>query len=351
MAFTAGRSLIVLAMLSMISPILHAAESPPDLSKAAVDGSSLSLDQVQQMEQALLVSPNNAVMRAQLLGYYYPRQVEFQQPRAVHVLWIIQHEPTDTFSGSTYCRIDPDTDAAGYAKAIALWQQIQAKDPDNTAILRNAASAFAPADDIIAETYLRHGIELQPKNPDWSLRLAILLEARAARSPGDRVKAATEALAHRQQACDLEKNANKRFAYFTEMPRDAILANDYIRAKHLSEQLLSWVGNFRDDPNYGYAIHIGNIVLGRVALHSGDTDSAETYLTAAGDTPGSPQLTSKGPDMSLADELLKRGQRQAARDYLQQCEKFWTSGSSRLKSWIATIDAGGSPDFGAQAIE
>jgi hypothetical protein len=55
--------------------------------------------------------------------------------------------------------------------------------------------------------------------------------------------------------------------------------------------------------------------------------------------------------MSLAAELLARGQRRTVRDYLAACAKTWKSGSARLHAWIDTVDAGGTPDFGGQALE
>jgi tetratricopeptide (TPR) repeat protein len=316
----------------------------------AVNSAHLTADQVRRMETSLYTSPNDAATRAKLLGYYFLRQAESIRPRLQHVLWMIQNRPADPFTATPYCRVDPDTDAAGYAQVIALWQQVLAKNPDNPAILRNAASACAPADDTLAEQWLRHGSELEPKNADWPSRLAELYEVRMIHAaPDSRAKAATDALAQRQKAFDLEKNAANRFAIFTQMPRDAYESGDTIKAKHLAQQLLGMAENFRKDWNYGNAIHVANIVLGRVALRAGDIEAAKTDLQAAGQTPGSPQLDSFGPDMTLAQELLQHGQRQAVHDYLDACGKFWTAGTARLKSWTATVDAGGTPDFGPQA--
>jgi hypothetical protein len=58
----------------------------------------------------------------------------------------------------------------------------------------------------------------------------------------------------------------------------------------------------------GDAVHQGNIVLGRLALRSGEVEEAKRYLLLAGKTPGSTSLASQGPSMALARNLLERGE-------------------------------------------
>ena len=89
----------------------------------------------------------------------------------------------------------------------------------------------------------------------------------------------------------------------------------------------------------------GNIVLGETAFQAGNIDQAEEDLTAAGETPGSATLATTGPDFHLAKELAAHGERTPVHDYLVACQKIWPAGATRLKSWTATLDAGGTPDF------
>ena len=49
--------------------------------------------------------------------------------------------------------------------------------------------------------------------------------------------------------------------------------------------------------------------------------------------------------MTLAKELLAAGERNVVVDFLDQCLTFWKRGSDNLNNWIATIKAGGTPDF------
>jgi len=99
--------------------------------------------------------------------------------------------------------------------------------------------------------------------------------------------------------------------------------------------------------DHGNAIHHGNLILGRLALRRGELDKAKQHLLAAGRTPGSPQLDSFGPNMTLALELIEKGERQAVLEYFELCARFWKLDRGQLKAWAATVKGGGTPDFGA----
>jgi hypothetical protein len=86
--------------------------------------------------------------------------------------------------------------------------------------------------------------------------------------------------------------------------------------------------------NYGNVIYEGNQILGLAALKEGNIAAAKRYLIAAGKTPGSPQLNSFGPEMPLAQELLKKGEKGIVLEFLDLVARFW-----------ATPPAGGRPEF------
>lgn len=119
------------------------------------------------------------------------------------------------------------------------------------------------------------------------------------------------------------------------------------KAAGLAHELLSLSDAFKDDWNYGNAIHHGHLVLGRIALKEGDRESAREHLLAAGNTPGSPQLDSFGPNMLLAKEMLVVGEVETVLEYLELCDRFWAMGTSHLRWWTAMIRDGKTPNFGA----
>ena len=122
---------------------------------------------------------------------------------------------------------------------------------------------------------------------------------------------------------------------------------DVKNAKKLAEELLRLSSTEAKDWNYGNALHDGNMVLGQVALREGDVVKAEEYLLKSGSTPGSPQLNSFGPNMSLAQELIQAERVDAVLEYFELCSEFWINSRGRLKTWATQAKAGKMPDFGA----
>lgn len=116
-------------------------------------------------------------------------------------------------------------------------------------------------------------------------------------------------------------------------------------AEKSAEELLETSLRYRDSWNYGNAVHKAHIALGRLALRRGDIPNAIEELLLAGQTPGSPQLDSFGPEMILAFELLKVGEIDAVLDYFTLCERFWEMGDERLSAWRKVVESGEIPRF------
>ena len=127
----------------------------------------------------------------------------------------------------------------------------------------------------------------------------------------------------------------------------AFKAGDMSKAALLSHNLLKQAETFKDNWNYGNAVHVANLVLGRIALVNKEPDKARVYLLDAGRTPGSPQLNSFGPNMLLASEMLEIGESKAVLEYFDLCAKFWDPEHSSLEVWRADIKNGKAPKFGA----
>ena len=97
-------------------------------------------------------------------------------------------------------------------------------------------------------------------------------------------------------------------------------------------------------------LHKANILAGRVELRNGNVAGAKQHLLAAGRVNGGVTLTSFGPNMSLAKELLEKGERDIVVQYLDLCARFWTSDYGQLAKWKSEIRAGRIPNFGANLI-
>jgi tetratricopeptide (TPR) repeat protein len=117
-------------------------------------------------------------------------------------------------------------------------------------------------------------------------------------------------------------------------------AGEYGKAKACAEELLALAPKYPNGMDYGNAISVGNITLGRLALRDGDTKAAVDHLLAAVGTRGSPQLNSFGPDFILANELLEKGQKDAVLSYLKLCANFWKTDRGLLALWTKDIQEG-----------
>jgi len=141
----------------------------------------------------------------------------------------------------------------------------------------------------------------------------------------------------------------------------------------LARSLLTAAKAFLTDWNYGNAVHVAHLALGRAAMASGDLQEAEKQLLVSVDptnlpygiemakgldgTPNarpawkaSPSMDSFGPDMLLAKELLARGRKDAVLKYFELCRAFWSSDRGRLADWSGAVEQGLTPDFGPNLV-
>lgn len=126
----------------------------------------------------------------------------------------------------------------------------------------------------------------------------------------------------------------------------SLAIGDTEKAKIYAQKLLTKTEATKKCYSNGDAVHIGNLTLGRTALASGDIAEVKYRLLESGKTTGSPALNSFGPNMLLAEELLKKNETAVVIEYFDLCAKFWDFGSDKLKIWKKQIKTGQMPDFG-----
>ena len=137
----------------------------------------------------------------------------------------------------------------------------------------------------------------------------------------------------------------QRFYSLDDLIIEAYSSNNYDSAKALISEYLELADVYRCNWNYGNAIHDANRILGRISIKNGKIDEAAAYLLKAGKSTGSPQLDSFGPELDLANLLLKLGQRDEVLIYLKDIESFWEMNDGRIDNWIEEIESDGQPDI------
>jgi hypothetical protein len=137
----------------------------------------------------------------------------------------------------------------------------------------------------------------------------------------------------------------KRFYSLDDQMKAAYRANDFSAARKLAGEYLEVASVYRCNWNYGNAIHDANRYLGLIALRGGASDEAAVYLIKAGKSTGSPQLNTFGPELDLADALLKTGEIEAVKTYLKGIKRFWEMDNGQVSVWLSAIEKGETPDL------
>ena len=146
------------------------------------------------------------------------------------------------------------------------------------------------------------------------------------------------------------KTEEERFIALGDAAKQAFEAADYADAKAYAMELATFAPKCKGNWNYGNAIQDSNVILGRLALREGRIEDAKRHLIEAGKSPGSPQMDSFGPNVSLAKDLLEKGEKEVVIEYFSLCKNFWKMHRGRLDDWIIIARAGRIPDFGANLM-
>ena len=210
-------------------------------------------------------------------------------------------------------------------------------------VLRNGKAVFAMTEQTVP--FFIPGE--RPGSADSSERLAAVQRLAQLRSrfPRDNAQVLTDI---EQQTTGA--GGETRFYALSDLAKAALAAGNNEKAGNYATELIATAARYPDNWNYGNAIHNGNMILGRIALHKGDVASARHYLLESGRTPGSPQLGSFGPNVTLAKELIDINERDTALQYFTLCKSFWGMGVQKLGDWSEIVRSGGTPDFGPNLL-
>jgi tetratricopeptide (TPR) repeat protein len=256
-----------------------------------------------------------------------------------------------------------------YGKAKTVWLNHLRAHATNTRLLGNAAAFFEFKDPLLSEEFLTAASSLEPSNAHWRERLGQHFALKSIRDPSAQLKNAANALQELKAAdevrlgtalpADPQKNAEKserdivlntlsRIHALPRLAKAAFDAGQVEEARRYAADALEAAQSeklpaaYRDN---GDAIHQGNLLLGRCALAKGEIEQAKQYLIASGKTKGSAILASVGPSMTLAKELLERGETDAVLEYFQLCTSFWHHPDSPLDQWSDEVKRGQVPEF------
>lgn len=313
---------------------------------------NLTPEQAASLEKKLEQDPHDLASRTRLVRYYFgsyrfpDRSVREQMEKAQtrHILWLIRNRPEARVLGSPEGTIDPVFDLKGYAEGKNAWLDRLQREPANLKALENAANFFTHADKDLAFESLQQAQSLDEGNPKWSRELGHMysLKIIGEDSPEKITEFADKALVQFERAYELS-DGPWRTGLVKDLARMAATANEHSKAREYAQALLThdtadW--NSRDHH------HHGHLVLGSIALAEDDIEEAKRHLLAAGESMASLEPDAVEPNMSLARELLKKGEKEAVLEYFSLCSSSWERGRDKLEKWSVLVQAGLEPDFG-----
>jgi hypothetical protein len=324
-------------------------------SKIMTESSEIPSEQLKEFEAELAKDPRSLGSRLRLMGYYDRRGgegVNSRGPYADLVIGLVEQHATLDLAFDLSRWLQPPS----FEKAAVHWIAAARANPADARILGNAG-AYLTSNIFVADfrdqgkALLQQARTLDPRNPRWAQALG---EGAATEFLTDRSKeTAARALKSLEEAYALTPAASRAAFrpegrhYLDVVAPLAFEAGDLRKAETYATEVLKVVNEKEEEWNYGNVIHDANTILGRVALRKGMTDEAKQFLLAAGKTPGSPQLDSFGPGMTLAKELLQKGERETVLKYFELIRKFWKNGDAirRLDAWTKTVQERKVPDF------
>jgi hypothetical protein len=146
------------------------------------------------------------------------------------------------------------------------------------------------------------------------------------------------------------KTPEARFYALDHAAKESFVVGNTNDAAKYAQELMTLLPKFPGNWNYGNAVQDANLVLGRIAVKEGRIGDAKKYLLAAGNSPGSPQMDSFGPNVSLAKDLLEKGERDVVLEYFELCRRFWRMHAGQLDQWSQEVKDGKIPDFGPNLV-
>ena len=239
-----------------------------------------STKEAEKLETKLKKDPNNLSIRSQLIIFYksLSQRDHLEKRQYKHILWIIKNRPASKIAGSHKILLNPITDGQTYETGKQLWLGNIKKFNKNEIVINNAAEYLLSFDRDIAKELLQKGKRLYPTSPKWATKLAHLYFLDAIVGDSNSGKKALKEL---ELAYSLTSNRLSKYYMLTDLTQYAYVAKEKKKAKQYAIQLLNISKQYSKDWNYGNSIHMGNQVLGKLALDNDNIADAKKYLIAS----------------------------------------------------------------------
>jgi len=311
-------------------------------------GALLTDEEVRTLEEGLQAHPDDTWAHSMLIGHYGSGR--FHPGAAAkrweeHVLWFVKNAPEHPVISSPDAALDPMINQDAFREASRLLKERLHAEPNNVRLLYNVGKFLLHHENDFAVECLKKCTALEPSNERWAEELAHAYSLQS-RYPGmsgkDSSESGANALAELERAMQLDQDSQDKIILMPEAAEAALAAGNLEKATKYANEVLAMV---KAEPEWDRAneIHSAHGVLGRIAVEKGDIEAAKEHLIQSAQVTGSPQLNTFGPDMTLAQQLLEKGERATVIEYLKLCGAFWEEDVT--EKWVREIEGGETPDL------
>lgn len=300
----------------------HPTTSPQpwgDAVRIALKGAAMSDDQAKALESFLETHPRHVAARIALCGYSWTRRRVSSSAATLWVecaMWFAENSARSMLVEVLYPWLEVDESNEDCGPVLSAWLKQAASAGNDPDILMHAAWYLRRKDPTLSSNLLRKSLSLDPENPR-RLRFMCRIYQDSYRRAGVsmRRQKAGEVLSVLESAVAQAQGVILREIFTLYLAEAAFDAGQIEKAEMYAKELIE--NTDEESGDAGNRLHRGHIILGRVALLHEDLETAERDLKAAVEAPMSPTLSSFGPDVQLAIELLQHGRRTSVIDYVE----------------------------------
>lgn len=293
-----------------------------EASKFVAFGGTLSAEDIKDLESVLTQNIDNLELRLKLLGAYQKNWARYRTQYFDQLVWLISNYADDEFTYTAVTPVVKSRYPATYKRLKMEWfKHFDLKPPPARTVLNAARFCFVNLDYIGLSTCLEILESAEFDKSDF-LRAADLYERVSSIKDIDRAKllesdlALERAIKWARQAVEYDESQNE-YLYASIRLTSLVFDAGLPEAEELANALLQ---KAQENPQrLSYAEHVANTVLGKIALTKGNVTSAIQYLQkSALCLLDSAFLYLKGPDLTLANELFKLGEKEATTAFAKQ---------------------------------
>jgi hypothetical protein len=296
-------------------------------SRVILSGRRLDPEDLTKLKEILADAPHDLETRLLALG-----AAATSEERTPHILWLIENHPT--LDLGPHWRLSEEN-LSVFPRASQLWELAFERARKPLLVAQNARWSISGETDSI-ERMFRKGMQREPTNTEWHLGLAEFLEGMATRISAEE-RAVRAARVLMDTFFVVEPSLVKLDLIFRIRQCLKIVDAERFRLLNLAHDDERRLRPFREDE-----ASVRNVVAtvgGLLSLAREDVSLAMDQLRQA-------ELRSRQqlpPCLSLANEMLRLGNRGPVSNYLAACAAHMPEIQPRIEPWLAGLAAGAVP--------